>query len=174
MQLYIKALHIIFIVTWFSGLFYVVRLFIYNQEAQEKPEDEKNVLQKQFGIMIRRLWIGITWPSCILSLIFGIWLLFFYDTIPIWLWIKLGFVTGLLLYHISLHFLYMQQSKKIFRYSSLQLRVWNELATIFLVAIIMLAVVRTGLGIILGISGLLALSVLLLSGIKIYKYYRSE
>jgi putative membrane protein len=174
MQLYIKALHIIFIVTWFSGLFYVVRLFIYNQEAQEKPEDEKNVLQKQFGIMIRRLWIGITWPSCILSLIFGIWLLFFYDTIPIWLWIKLGFVTGLLLYHISLHFLYMQQSKKIFRYSSLQLRVWNELATIFLVAIIMLAVVRSGLGIILGISGLLALSVLLLSGIKIYKYYRSK
>ncbi|HEX9650208.1 MAG TPA: CopD family protein [Cyclobacteriaceae bacterium] len=174
MQLYIKALHIIFIVTWFSGLFYVVRLFIYNQEAQEKPEEEKNVLQKQFGIMIKRLWIGITWPSCILSLIFGIWLLFFYDTIPIWLWIKLGFVTGLLLYHISLHFLYMQQSKKIFRYSSLQLRVWNELATIFLVAIIMLAVVRTGLGIILGISGLLALSVLLLSGIKIYKYYRSE
>jgi putative membrane protein len=174
MQLYIKALHIIFIVTWFSGLFYVVRLFIYNQEAQEKPEDEKNVLQKQFGIMIKRLWIGITWPSCILSLIFGIWLLFFYDTIPIWLWIKLGFVTGLLLYHISLHFLYMQQSKKIFRYSSLQLRVWNELATIFLVAIIMLAVVRSGLGIILGISGLLALSVLLLSGIKIYKYYRSK
>jgi putative membrane protein len=174
MQLYIKALHVIFVVTWFSGLFYVVRLFIYNQEAQEKPEEEKNVLQKQFGIMIKRLWIGITWPSCILSLIFGIWLLFFYDTIPIWLWIKLGFVTGLLLYHISLHFLYMQQSKKIFRYSSLQLRVWNELATIFLVAIIMLAVVRTGLGIILGISGLLALSVLLLSGIKIYKYYRSE
>jgi putative membrane protein len=174
MQLYIKALHIIFTVTWFSGLFYVVRLFIYNQEAQEKPEDEKNVLQKQFGIMIRRLWIGITWPSCILSLIFGIWLLFFYDTIPIWLWIKLGFVTALLLYHISLHFLYMQQSKKIFRYSSLQLRVWNELATIFLVAIIMLAVVRTGLGIILGISGLLALSVLLLSGIKFYKYYRSK
>jgi putative membrane protein len=174
MQLYIKALHVIFVVTWFSGLFYVVRLFIYNQEAQEKPEEEKNVLQKQFGIMIKRLWIGITWPSCILSLIFGIWLLFFYDTIPVWLWIKLGFVTGLLLYHISLHFLYMQQSKKIFRYSSLQLRVWNELATIFLVAIIMLAVVRTGLGIILGISGLLALSVLLLSGIKIYKYYRSE
>jgi len=174
MQLYIKALHVIFVVTWFSGLFYVVRLFIYNQEAQEKPEEEKNVLQKQFGIMIKRLWIGITWPSCILSLIFGIWLLFFYDTIPIWLWIKLGFVTGLLLYHISLHFLYIQQSKKIFRYSSLQLRVWNELATIFLVAIIMLAVVRTGLGIILGISGLLALSVLLLSGIKIYKYYRSE
>jgi len=174
MQLYIKALHVIFVVTWFSGLFYVVRLFIYNQEAQEKPEEEKNVLQKQFGIMIKRLWIGITWPSCILSLIFGIWLLFFYDTIPVWLWIKLGFVTGLLLYHISLHFLYMQQSKKIFRYSSLQLRIWNELATIFLVAIIMLAVVRTGLGIILGISGLLALSVLLLSGIKIYKYYRSE
>ena len=174
MQLYIKALHVIFVVTWFSGLFYVVRLFIYNQEAQEKPEEEKNVLQKQFGIMIKRLWIGITWPSCILSLIFGIWLLFFYDTIPVWLWIKLGFVTGLLLYHISLHFLYMQQSKKIFRYSSFQLRIWNELATIFLVAIIMLAVVRSGLGIILGISGLLALSVLLLSGIKIYKYYRSE
>ena len=65
---YIKALHIIFIVTWFSGMFYIVRLFIYNTEANEKPEPEKSILQKQFSIMIRRLWFGITWPSAVLTL----------------------------------------------------------------------------------------------------------
>ena len=74
MYLYVKALHIIFIVTWFSGLFYIVRLFIYNREAAEKEEPEKSILQKQFSIMIKRLWFGITWPSAVLTLIFGAWL----------------------------------------------------------------------------------------------------
>jgi len=68
---YIKALHIIFVVTWFAGLFYIVRLFIYFAEAQEKPEPERSILQNQFRIMQKRLWYGITWPSAILTLIFG-------------------------------------------------------------------------------------------------------
>ena len=67
MFLYIKALHIIFIVTWFSGLFYIVRLFIYNTEAGQKAEPEKSILQRQFSIMIKRLWLGITWPSAVLT-----------------------------------------------------------------------------------------------------------
>jgi putative membrane protein len=92
---YIKSLHIIFIVTWFSGLFYIVRLFVYNTEAQEKPEAEKIILQRQFGIMIRKLWFGITWPSAILTLIFGPWMLYMMGAIPTWLWIKLAFVLGL-------------------------------------------------------------------------------
>ena len=71
---YIKALHIIFIVTWFSGMFYIVRLYIYNTEAGEKDDVEKNILRRQFAIMIKRLWLGITWPSAILTLILGGWL----------------------------------------------------------------------------------------------------
>ncbi len=171
---YVKALHIIFVVTWFAGLFYIVRLFIYNREAQDKAEPEKSILKNQFTIMIRRLWFGITWPSCILTLIFGIWLLFYYSNFPVWLWIKLAFVVGLLLYHLSLHIVYKQQRNNFFKYSSNQLRVWNEVATIFLVAIIMLVVVRSGIGLAWGVLGLFIFSLLIMVGIKVYGIIRSR
>src|SRR6266568_1916872 len=92
---YVKALHIIFIVTWFSGLFYIVRLFIYNAEAELKPEPEKTILHQQFNLMIKRLWLGITFPSAILTLVFGMWLLYLYGSLPNWLLVKLVFVMGL-------------------------------------------------------------------------------
>ena len=72
---YLKAFHLIFIVTWFAGLFYIVRLFIYQTEAKDKSEIEQNILIPQFKIMAKRLWYGITWPSMILVLIFGSWLI---------------------------------------------------------------------------------------------------
>src|SRR5678810_999146 len=106
MYLYIKALHIIFIITWFAGMFYMPRLFIYNTEAAEKPQPEKSILQKQFGIMMRRLWFGITWPSAILTLIFGPWIWYLLDSFPRWLMIKLCFVVGLYIYHFTLHIIY--------------------------------------------------------------------
>jgi len=68
---YLKALHIIFIVTWFAGLFYIVRLFIYHTEAQDEEEVARIILQKQYKIMSKRLWYGITWPSAILTAILG-------------------------------------------------------------------------------------------------------
>lgn len=171
---YIKALHIIFVVTWFAGLFYIVRLFIYNREAQDKPENEKQILQQQFSIMIRRLWFGITWPSCILTLIFGTWLIFYHLPVPVWLWIKIGFLVGLFLYHFSIHVLYRQQSTNNFKYSSQQLRIWNEVATIFLVAIVMLVVVRSSLGLLWGMAGLFAFVFILMATIRIYKKYRTN
>src|ERR1043165_9951628 len=128
MYFYIKALHIIFIVTWFSGMFYIVRLFIYNTEANEKPEPEKSILQRQFSVMIKRLWLGITWPSAILTLIFGVWMGFFYGSIPTWLWIKLGFVAALYIYHFTLQKIYSEQMNGRFRFTSQQLRIWNEVA----------------------------------------------
>lgn len=172
MYLYIKALHIIFIVTWFAGLFYIVRLFIYNREAQDKAEPERTILQNQFTIMIKRLWFGITWPSCILAIIFGMWLVILLGTIPTWLQIKLGFVVGLLLYHISLHAIYLQQKKNIFKYSSQQLRVWNEVATVFLIAIVILVEVQTTLSIVWGLTWLILFTLLLILAIRIYKKTR--
>ncbi len=172
MYLYIKALHIIFVVTWFSGLFYIVRLFIYNREAQDKAEPERTILQNQFTIMIKRLWFGITWPSCILTIIFGTWLVILLGAIPIWLQIKLGFVVGLLLYQISLHAIYLQQKKNIFKYSSQQLRVWNEVATVFLIAIVMLVEVQTGLSVVWGVFGVVGFAIVLMLAIKIYKVLR--
>ncbi len=171
---YIKALHIIFVVTWFAGLFYVVRLFIYNRETQDKPEGERAILQQQFTIMIKRLWFGITWPSCILTVIFGSWLLFYNYPFQPWLWTKLGFIVGLLLYHCSLHVIYRQQDRNIFKYNSQQLRTWNEVATIFLVAIVMLVVVRTGPGLLWGMVGLFCFVIVLITAINIYKRLRGN
>ncbi|MGZ5218848.1 MAG: CopD family protein [Chitinophagaceae bacterium] len=173
MYLYIKALHIIFIVTWFSGMFYIVRLFIYNTEAGEKQEPEKTILQKQFSIMIRRLWLGITWPSAILTLIFGGWIWYLYGYLPQWLFIKLLFVVGLYLYHFSLHAIYKQEAGGIFKYTSQQLRLWNEVATIFLVAIVMLVVVKQNLSWVWGLTGLILFVIILMSAIKIYKIVRA-
>jgi protoporphyrinogen IX oxidase len=174
MFLYVKALHIIFIVTWFSGLFYMVRLLIYNTEAGEKEEIERNILRRQFAIMIKRLWLGITWPSAILTLVFGVWLWHLYGILPAWLEIKLGFVLGLYFYHFSIHAIYRQQMSGFFKYSSQQLRIWNEVATIFLVAIVMLVVVKQNLSWAWGIAGLISFGVLLMSAIKIYKLIRTR
>jgi protoporphyrinogen IX oxidase len=174
MYTYIKALHIIFIVTWFSGMFYIVRLFIYNREANDKGEPEKTILQQQFSIMIKRLWFGITWPSAVLTLIFGVWMWHLYGALPGWLMVKLGFVAGLFLYHLSLHHIYRQQLNGNFKYSSQQLRIWNEVATIFLVAIVMLVVVKQSMSWLWGIIGLLLFVIVLMSAIKIYKAVRKN
>jgi len=172
--LYIKALHIIFIVTWFAGMFYIVRLFIYNAEAQEKAEPERTILTNQFSIMIKRLWFGITWPSAVLTLIFGPWMWYLLGVTPSWLMVKLLFVIGLYAYFFSLHALYKQQAKGIFKYSAQKLRVWNEVATIFLVAIVMLVVVKQSMSWFWGLLGLILFIVLLMSAIKVYKLLRRK
>src|SRR5687767_12050859 len=174
MYLYIKALHIIFIVTWFSGMFYIVRLFIYNAEAGEKTEAERNILRDQFSIMMKRLWYGITWPSAMLTLIFGLWIWHLLGVNPQLLFIKLVFVAGLYIYHFTLHFILRQQMKDIFKYSSLKLRVWNEVATIFLVAIVMLAVLKQNIGLVWGLGGFILLVILLMSAVKIHKLLREK
>src|SRR5665647_2229409 len=99
---YIKALHIIFVITWFAGLFYIVRLFVYSAEANDKSEPERSILLKQFGLMQKRLWYGITWPSAILTLIFGTWIGLLYGSLPTWLLVKLIFVLSLFIYQLSL------------------------------------------------------------------------
>lgn len=174
---YIKALHIIFIVTWFSGMFYIVRLFIYQTEANDKPEPEKTILTKQFAIMIGRLWLGITWPSAVLTLIFGPWMWYLYNGFhhpDNWLAIKLCFVVGLYAYHLSLHTIYKKLAAGIYKYSSTQLRIWNEVATIFLIAIVMLAAVKEGMSLVWGLGGLILLVILLMSAIKVYKLMRTK
>ena len=171
---YIKALHIIFIVTWFSGMFYIPRLFIYNTEANEKDEPQRSILNKQFNIMIKRLWLGITWPSAVLTLIFGTWVAYLYGSIPHWLWIKLGFVVALYAYHLTLQTIYSEQKKGIFRFTSQQLRIWNEVATIFLVAIVMLASVKESMSFLWGLTGLFLFIIILMSAIKIYKMIRHK
>ena len=105
---YLKSLHIIFVVTWFAGLFYIVRLFVYQIEAADKPSPEKEILQKQYNLMAYRLWYIITWPSAIITFFVAFWLLLFTDLGKSWLqmpWmhVKLCFVFLLYLYHFRCH-----------------------------------------------------------------------
>ena len=169
---YIKALHVIFVVTWFSGMFYIVRLFIYNTEAGDKQSPAREILRDQFSVMIKRLWWGITWPSAILTLIFGGWMWYLLGATPPWLLVKIHFVLLLFAYHLSLHHIYSTQSRGVFKYSSQKLRVWNEVATVFLVAIVMLAVVKESMSWVRGVVGLILLVIVLMLAIRIYKKLR--
>jgi len=174
MYLYVKALHIIFIVTWFSGMFYIVRLYIYNTEANGKPAAERDILQGQFRVMIRRLWLGITWPSALLTLVFGPWMWFMLGATPSWLGVKLIFVVLLYAYHLTLHQLYREQMAGKFRFSSQKLRIWNEMATILLFAIVFLASVKQALSWVGGVAGILSLAIVLMIAIRLYKRIRSR
>jgi protoporphyrinogen IX oxidase len=173
--LYLKALHLVFIVTWFSGLFYIVRLFIYHTEAAEKSEPERSILINQYKLMSKRLWVGITWPSAVLTLIFGGSLLSYYqDGIPGWLWAKLGFVLGLYIYHFFCHRIYQNLQNDHVKYKSQKLRIWNELATIFLISIIFLVILRSALGLLWGVAGLTLFTAVLLLAINVYKKVRNK
>jgi putative membrane protein len=178
---YIKALHIIFVVTWFSGIFYMPRLFIYNTEAHEQPEAVRNILHKQFNVMMKRLWYGITWPSAILTLGFGVFVMInghWYQSLlraeGRWLLVKLVFVLFLYIYHFTLHKIFQQEMKGLFKYTSQQLRIWNEVATVFLIAIVMLAVVKQSMSFVWALIGLVLFILLLMSAIKIYKVIRTK
>jgi putative membrane protein len=174
--LFYKALHLIFVVTWFSGLFYIVRLYIYDVEAESKPEQEKKVLQNQLRIMQKRLWYGITWPSSILTLIFG--LLMLRDFIPLsdhpWLHGKLFFVLLLFLYHFYSGKIRKNLMAGTNKLSSTQLRFYNEIATIFLFAIVFLVVLKDYMSMLYGLGGLVGLSLLLVLAINTYKKKRGK
>jgi putative membrane protein len=171
---YVKALHIIFVVTWFAGLFYIVRLFIYQTEALEKPEAERNILKPQLDLMASRLWYIITWPSAILTLIFGAWVLYYrwgYMQLG-FMHAKLGFVFLLYLYHGFSHILFKELQEGKARWNSTKLRLWNEVSTILLFAIVFLIVLKSTVSMAWGIAGLIGLAVFLMLGIKLYKNYR--
>jgi len=174
--LYIKSFHLIFVITWFAGLFYIPRLFVYQIEAYHKPSPDKEILGKQLKLMAKRLWYIITWPSAILATIFAIWLLVLQ---PIWLtepWmiVKLGFVALLILYHLKTHQYYKQLQRDEVLKSSSYMRIWNEGATFILFAVVFLIVLKSALNWIFGIIGMIALGVLIILGFKVYKNIRKK
>lgn len=173
---YVKALHLIFIVTWFAGLFYIVRLLIYQTEALEKPEQERLILKPQLDLMARRLWYIITWPSAILTLIFGFWVLTYR-----WGYLqqefmqaKLIFVGLLYVYHGYSQVLFSRLQRGEARWTSTQLRLWNEVSTLLLFAIVFLIVLKNTISMLWGMLGLVGLFVVLLLAIKVYKNYRTK
>lgn len=173
----VKALHIIFVVSWFAGLFYIVRLFIYHTEAQQKEEPARSILSEQFVLMEKRLWWIITTPAMILTVVFGTWMIVLnpeYYLSAGWMHIKLGFVAMLLVYHFVCQRLMLELARGKFRWRSGVLRMWNEVATLALVAIVFLVTVKNQLNWIWGTVGFFAVAIGLMVLIKLYKRLRER
>jgi putative membrane protein len=174
--LYLKSLHIVFVVTWFAGLFYIVRLFIYHTEANEKPEPDRSILFKQFAHMEKLLWYVITWPSAVLTLIFGTWTLIHVPHLLSqgFMHVKLTMVGFLYIYQVATHFQFKRLQNNAFSLSSTQLRLWNEIPTVLLISIVFLIVLKSTLDMVWGVVGFVGIAVLLMLAINIYKRLRDN
>lgn len=173
---YIKAFHVIFVITWFAGLFYIPRLFVYQIEAFHKSSPDKEILGKQLKLMAKRLWFIITWPSAILALVFGL-ILFYLNPNLIyldWMQVKLGFVVLLFIYHFKTHQYYKQLQNDVVKKSSSFMRIWNEGATFILFAVIFLVILKSAINWVWGVIGIFILGVLIMLGFKIYKRIREK
>lgn len=173
---YIKALHLIFVITWFAGLFYIPRLFIYQIEAFYKPSPEKEILGKQLKLMAKRLWFIITWPSAILATLFAVWLLIINPVLLefSWMHIKLAFVVLLIVYHLKTHQMFNQLQNDDVRYTSKFMRVWNEITTLILFSVIFLVILKNSINWIFGVLGIMVLAISLMLGIKLYKRIKDK
>src|SRR5690554_6358953 len=176
MYLYLKALHIIFVVCWFAGLFYIVRLFVYYAEAQQKTALEKEILSKQYQIMTHRLWFIITYPAAVLATIFGVWMLIENPAllrIP-WMQVKLLFIVLLWLYHLKCRALVQQHKVATPKKNASFFRIWNEGATMILFSVVFLVVLKSAINWIFSVAGIFVLAILLTLGIKYYKKVRER
>ncbi|WP_282122737.1 CopD family protein [Algibacter mikhailovii] len=173
---YFKAFHLIFVITWFAGLFYIPRLFVYQIEAFHKPSPEKEILGKQLKLMAKRLWFIITWPSSILALLFGLVLFYLNPTLIYmdWMQVKIGFILLLFIYHLITHKYYKQLQRDDVRKTSSFMRIWNEGATFILFAVIFLVILKSAINWIWGIVGIFVLGILIMLGFKMYKNFRDK
>jgi protoporphyrinogen IX oxidase len=139
-MLWVKAIHLIFMVTWFAGLFYLPRLFVYHAMSDDQISTDR------FKIMERKLFFGIMTPGAVLTLIFGFWTLFLYGwenyAGQTWLSIKLLLIFILLIYHVYCGKLLFDFKHDRNRHSHVWYRWFNEIPVVFLVVIIILGVVR--------------------------------
>ena len=172
--LYLKSVHIIFVVTWMAGLFYLPRLMVYAAEANQLEDaTARGILLNQYQVMKKRLLYGITWPSAVITFCIGMRFLMIYPLTD-WLKLKLVFVICMFLYHFSLQFIFKRQERGVFTFSSQKLRAWNEVPTVLLVAIVFLVVLKNTVDFWWGLLGLFSLVILLMSAIRIYKYTRKN
>lgn len=174
--LYLKALHIIFAISWFAGLFFMVRIFVYHAEANSKPEPERSALINHFKKMSKPLWFGINWPAAIGTWLFGLTMaikIYGVDW-PQWLIIKFCFVIGLTLYHLRCHFIFRQLQKDIIEIRGLQMRLWNEVATLFLVAIIFIVVFKGNADWWMGVLGFILFGSVLFAAVRTVKKLREK
>lgn len=140
-MLWIKAFHLIFMVTWFSGLFYLPRLYVYHAQAT----DEISIAR--FKIMERKLFFGIATPGAILTLVFGVWLLSYNWSMYIhffWMQAKLTLIGLMVIYQLYLGKLLFDFRQNCNKHSHVYYRWLNEIPVIFLMGIILLAILKPG------------------------------
>jgi putative membrane protein len=162
----LKSLHVIGIVCWFAGIFYMVRLFIYHAEASAEDEPKRSILVAQLAVMERRLWYAITWPGMVLTIATGGWLLSFY---PIgqspWLWLKFSLLIPLFAYHLHCGWIRKRMAAGAVPFRSNTLRAYNEIPTFLLVGIVFTAISKTvsvGLWSLVGCVGFFVIAVVFL------------
>ncbi len=171
-----KAFHLIGVVVWFAGLFYLVRLFVYHAEAYQQPEPAQTILKKQYELMEKRLYNIITTPGAILTVTMAIGLI---STEPGilkegWLHVKLGLVVLLLGYHHYCARIMKQFAKDECKWSGQQFRALNEAPTLLLVTIVLLAVFKNNLPLDLTTWLIAALVVFMVAAIQLYAKKRKK
>ena len=176
LYLYAKAIHIIFVICWMAGLFYAVRLFVYHTEARQRAAAEYGVLHRQFTVMEKKLWWVITTPSMYLAVLGGLTMLWQAPDLLAapWMQVKLGFVAVLIAYHFICQRIMFRLEAEQSRWTSVHLRLWNEVATVILFAIVFLVVLKHALNWIYGVLGIVALAIVLMLAVRLYKRARGR
>lgn len=174
----LKSLHIIFVVSWFAGLFYLPRLLVYHAEAQSKEPNEKAILSAQFSKMEKLLFNAIMIPAMFLTWITGLILIYlaWWDSFAshTWLHLKLSFVVGITIFHFVCRHFIRQFQQGNFIISGPQLRMFNEIATILLVAVVFLVVAKNTLDMIYGLVGFVIFAIVIMAAVKIVRKYRTN
>lgn len=176
LYLYAKSIHIIFMVCWMAGLFYMPRLFVYHTEAKQQGDMEFTILHRQFVLMERRLWWVITTPAMYITIASALVMLYLSPSFlsQSWMHVKLAFVACLVGYHFKSQQLMHLLAKGKSKWTSSHLRLWNEVSTVILFAIVFLVIFRSAVDWLYGVFGLIGVAVLLMVLIKVYKRYRKS
>ncbi|MGR3809220.1 protoporphyrinogen oxidase HemJ [Jiulongibacter sp. NS-SX5] len=174
--LYFKAFHIVGFVSWFAGLFYIVRIFVYHAEADDKPEEMRDEWKKQFALMSERVYKIIMNPAMMITWTCGLLMLGFNHSILQQNWIKVKLVLLVLLtaYHLYCKKIVGKLKRNEKTYNSFQFRLLNELPTLFLVSIVLLAVLKDVLNFLYLFGGVIAFGALLYLIAKAYKKSREK
>ncbi len=163
------ALHLIFMVTFFAGSFYLVRLFIFHRQALARWEPDRGILTKQFGLMERQLLYLVAWPSLLLMIGTGAWMVWLEPgTLKApWMQAKLGATALLFAYHLVDQRIYGKLARGETVWAVLTLRLWTQCSVLLLVAIVFLSAFKDVQWYI-GALGLLVLALLLFTAIKAF------
>lgn len=173
-----KALHVFGFVSWFAGLFYLVRIFVYHTEAMDRPEPERSILIKEFNAMQWRVYKIICNPGMMITWVCGLAMLYLYGMgwfkEQTWMHVKLVLLIALLLYHLHAKKVIQKLEKGKPYFSGFQFRLWNELPTLFLLSIALLAVYRNTLNFLYAFAGILVFAALLVMAARMYRNYREK